>query len=100
MSAVLITGAATGIGNLTAHALARAGHIVYASMRDLGGRNAPWAGQLQAEARDHRIDLRVVELDVTSQESASPATGSIPKEGAGIMPGGCGCPRCWWDSLG
>ena len=20
--------------------------------------------------------------------------------GRGIMPGGCGCPRCWWDSLG
>lgn len=28
------------------------------------------------------------------------ATGTILKEGAGIMPGGCGCPRCWWDSLG
>ena len=26
--------------------------------------------------------------------------GAILKEGAGITPGGCGCPRCWWDSLG
>ncbi len=51
-----------------------------------------------AEARDHGIDLRVVELDVTSQESASTATGTILKESAGIMPGGCGCPRYWWDS--
>lgn len=37
-SVVLVTGAATG--NLTAHALARAGHTVYASMRDVTGRNA------------------------------------------------------------
>ena len=100
MSVVPITGAATGIGNLTAHALARAGHTVYASMRDLGARNASRAGQLQAGARDHGIDLRAVELDVTSQESASTATGTILKEGAGITPGGCGCPRCWWDSRG
>jgi hypothetical protein len=70
-----------------------------ASMRDHGGRNASRAGQLQAEARDHGIDLRVVELDVTTQESAATATGR-PEGGAGVIPGGCGCPRCWWDSLG
>jgi len=33
MSAVLVTGAGTGIGNLIARALARAGHRVYASTR-------------------------------------------------------------------
>ena len=75
MSVVLITGAATRIGNLTAHALARAGHTVYPSMRDLGGHNASRAGQLQAEARDHRINLRVVELDVTYKNQPPPRRG-------------------------
>jgi NAD(P)-dependent dehydrogenase (short-subunit alcohol dehydrogenase family) len=77
MAVVLITGAATGIGNLTAHALARAGHTVYASMRDLDGRNGSPAEQLLAEGRDQGVDLRVVELDVTSQPSAHQAVDTI-----------------------
>jgi NAD(P)-dependent dehydrogenase (short-subunit alcohol dehydrogenase family) len=77
MSVVLITGAATGIGNLTAHALAGAGHTVYASMRDVEGRNTARAEQLLAQAREHGFDLRVLELDVTSQESAYDAADTI-----------------------
>ena len=38
---VLITGASSGFGALTARALARAGHMVYAGMRQTTGRNAP-----------------------------------------------------------
>ena len=37
---VLISGASSGFGALTARALADAGHIVYAGMRDVAGRNA------------------------------------------------------------
>jgi NAD(P)-dependent dehydrogenase (short-subunit alcohol dehydrogenase family) len=48
MSVILVTGAATGIGNLTARALAADGHIVYASMRDVEARNAAHARGLQA----------------------------------------------------
>jgi hypothetical protein len=77
MSVVLITGAATGIGNLTAQALATDGHTVYASMRDPGGRNATHAADLLAAARRDGTDLRVTELDVQSQESAGQAVKTI-----------------------
>jgi NAD(P)-dependent dehydrogenase (short-subunit alcohol dehydrogenase family) len=38
---IVITGASSGFGAFAARALARAGHTVYASMRDTTGRNAP-----------------------------------------------------------
>ena len=48
MSAVvLITGASTGIGRLAAETAARAGHTVYAGMRDIATRNAGAAQSLR-----------------------------------------------------
>ena len=80
MSVVMITGAATGIGNLSARALADAGHVVYASMRDTDSRNAERVERLVAEGRDRGVDLRVVELDVLSQESAHAAVDAVLAE--------------------
>jgi len=70
---IVVTGASSGIGALSARALARAGHTVYAGMRDTGGRNAPQVDAAAAFAREHGADLRTVELDVSSQESADAA---------------------------
>lgn len=79
-SVILVTGAATGIGQLSAHSLAEAGHTVYASMRDIAGRNAARARKELDYAEAHRVDLHVVELDVTSQGSANQAAQTILAE--------------------
>jgi len=84
MSTVLITGAATGIGNLTAKALAQAGHHVYASMRDPEGRNAAHAAELRDLAAVERLDVHVIELDVTSQESADDAVRAVLDDAGGL----------------
>jgi len=76
-STVLVTGASTGIGNLTARALAVAGHGVFASMRDVSGRNAGWAGELADFAAAEGLNLKPIELDVQSQESADAAVETV-----------------------
>ena len=74
---VLITSASSGFGALTARALAQAGHTVYASMLDIHGRNAAQVDAVQKFAAEHKVDLRTVELDVTSQPSADAALQTI-----------------------
>jgi NAD(P)-dependent dehydrogenase (short-subunit alcohol dehydrogenase family) len=66
---IVITGASSGFGALTARALARAGHTVYAGMRATTGRNAPEVAAVATYAAEHAVDLRAVELDVVSNES-------------------------------
>ena len=74
---IVITGASSGFGALAARALARAGHIVYAGMRETTGRNAPQVKAVKQYAAEHRVDLRAIELDVSSQESCDAAIQEI-----------------------
>jgi len=76
-SIILITGAASGFGALTARALARAGHTVYASMRETAGRNAPQVKEAEKYAAEHGVDLRPIELDVSSEKSCEAAVQKI-----------------------
>lgn len=74
---VLVTGASSGFGRLTAESLARAGHVVAAGMRAVSDRNAGNASAVAALADAERLELSVVELDVQDQSSAYAAVESI-----------------------
>jgi NAD(P)-dependent dehydrogenase (short-subunit alcohol dehydrogenase family) len=69
MAIAVVTGSSTGIGQASALTLARAGHTVYATMRNPegGGR------ELRAIARQENLPLRFVTLDVNSDESVRKA---------------------------
>ena len=77
---VLITGASSGFGALTARALARAGHTVYAGMRQTTGRNAPQVKDVEEYAAAQGVGLHAIELDVLLQESADRAIKTIISE--------------------
>jgi NADP-dependent 3-hydroxy acid dehydrogenase YdfG len=75
---ILITGASTGFGRDSAETLARAGHRVIATMRDIEGRN-----RLHAQAlRQQSID--VIELDVTDDTSVNSAVEALLASGRPI----------------
>lgn len=81
MSAVvLITGASTGFGRNAAERLARRGHHVFATMRDIKGRNAEHCDALERLAAREALPLRVLELDVTDDRSVRHAVRATLQE--------------------
>lgn len=74
---ILISGASSGFGRLSAEALAAAGHTVYASMRETAGRNADAVAGIARHAAEQGVDLRTIELDVGAEASVEAAVARI-----------------------
>jgi NAD(P)-dependent dehydrogenase (short-subunit alcohol dehydrogenase family) len=62
---------------LTSNALAQSGHTVYASMRETAGRNAPQVADVATYAKEQGVDLRGIELDVSTQPSVDAGIAKI-----------------------
>jgi NAD(P)-dependent dehydrogenase (short-subunit alcohol dehydrogenase family) len=77
---IVVTGASSGFGAMSARALAKAGHTVYGGIRATTTRNAKAVADAAAFARDNGADLRSIELDVTDDASIEQAVAKIVAE--------------------
>ena len=77
---IIITGASSGFGRTTAETLASQGHTVYATLRDLKGKNQAVARELRSAAQAGNTRLHVIELDVTNTDSAERALQTVVRE--------------------
>jgi len=74
---ILITGASSGFGRLFAETLARKGHIIFATMRDLRKRNAKNASEIRLLAEKESLPIHVLEMDVTDDDSVERAVDAV-----------------------
>jgi len=74
---VLITGASSGFGRLIAETLARKNYQVFATMRNVNGRNGAAAREIRELAEGESLSLQVLELDVTEDASVDRAVSEV-----------------------
>ena len=79
MASVLITGTSSGIGLATALALGRAGHTVFATMR-----NPSRAPELGEKVAKEKLPVKILVMDVDSDSSVKSAIADILKDAGQI----------------
>ncbi|TDI75212.1 MAG: SDR family oxidoreductase [Bacteroidetes bacterium] len=79
MKKILITGCSSGFGYNSAKYFAEKGQHVYATMRNINGKNTNPAAELKEFANSNDLKLEVIEMDVTSDESVNSAVAQIPE---------------------
>ncbi|MGH1336574.1 MAG: SDR family oxidoreductase [Aureispira sp.] len=80
MKKVMITGSSSGFGYLTTLTLARNGYKVWATMRDMNGKNRLKKQELETLAAKENLAINVAELDITSDASVKALAEQITKE--------------------
>lgn len=92
---IVVTGASSGFGKLTVLELARRGHSVVATMRDIDGRNSKVRDELLDAAAAEGATLQVLEMDVADDASVSSTIAQVVAQhgkidvlvnNAGLMP--------------
>lgn len=81
---VLITGASSGFGRLIAETLVRQNFHVFATMRNVNGKNATAAQEMRELAKREPTALQVLELDVTDDGSVERAVSEVAAKGGRI----------------
>ncbi len=76
----MITGSSSGFGYLTTLTLARNGYKVWATMRDMNGKNRLKKQELETLAAKENLAINVAELDITSDASVKALAEQITKE--------------------
>ncbi len=79
MKKILITGCSSGFGYSSAKYFAEKGHHVYATMRNINGKNAKPASELKDFSNSNGFKIEVLEMDVISDESVNSAVTQIPE---------------------
>lgn len=81
---IVVTGASTGFGRLISETAARKGYRVFATMRNVQGKNAAAARELREIAERESVWLRAIELDVTNDGSVERAVNKMIGEAGRI----------------
>jgi NAD(P)-dependent dehydrogenase (short-subunit alcohol dehydrogenase family) len=82
---VLITGTSSGFGRLAALAAARAGARVFATMRNLAGGARPEARELAEISRTERLNVELLELDITNDAQVVAAIAAAERANSGAL---------------